>query len=245
MNIIFSPAKKMKEDNDDLEIKGLPFFLDKSKIILDHLRSLSKEELQKAWNCNDKIAQLNYQRIMNMDLTKGLSPAIFSYEGLAYEYLAPGVFEDRMFSYIQKHLYILSAFYGAVRPFDGIVPYRLEMNTKVKINGYDDMYAFWGDDLYKKIRDDSGIIVNLASKEYSKCIEDYISKDDRFINIVFLQKDGSNKGTYAKMARGEMLRYMAEKEIEDPQELMKFDCLKYAYNHALSSDNNYVFCKEQ
>ena len=77
--------------------------------------------------CYDKIAEQNVQRLKTMDLTKNLTPAVLAYEGLAYQYMAPAVFEDGHFEYVQEHLRILSAFYGVLRAMDGVVPYRLEM----------------------------------------------------------------------------------------------------------------------
>ena len=61
---------------------------------------------------------------------------------------------------------------------DGVTPYRLEMQAKALIGTYKDLYDLWGRRLYESVRDDSGIIVNLASKEYSKCIEKYLSDRD-------------------------------------------------------------------
>ena len=49
------------------------------------------------------------------------------------------------------------------------------------------------------------------------------------------------KGTYAKMARGEMVRFIAENNIENPVEIQKFDRLGYSFRSDLSSDSEYVF----
>ena len=49
------------------------------------------------------------------------------------------------------------------------------------------------------------------------------------------------KGTYAKMARGEMVRFMAENRIENPEDIKKFDRLGYSFRSDLSSDAEYVF----
>ena len=171
MRIILSPAKKMNVDTDTLEYQGLPIFLDQTQEILDWLRKQSGTDLQKLWGCNDKIAEQNIKRIKEMDLRKRLTPAILSYEGIAYQYMAPAVFEDSCFDYVQEHLRILSGFYGVLKPMDGVTPYRLEMQAKAAIGGCRDLYEFWGSKLYDEVRDDSGVIINLASKEYSKCIE--------------------------------------------------------------------------
>ena len=54
----------------------------------------SKEELKGIWKCNDKIAEQNFNRLGNMNLYQMLSPAVLSYEGIAFQYMAPSVFED-------------------------------------------------------------------------------------------------------------------------------------------------------
>lgn len=243
MKIILSPAKKMKKD-DDLGFYDLPVFLDKTKEILKCLKSLSKNELKEIWKCNEKIADENIDRLEKMNLEGDLTPAILAYDGIAYKYMAPSVFEDSQFSYIQEHLRMLSAFYGVLKPMDGVRPYRLEMQAKLKVGDYKDLYAYWGDNLYKSIVDESHVIINLASKEYSKCIEKYLNERDRYITITFCELLNGKlvtKGTYAKMARGEMVRYMAENNISDVENIKSFDRLDYVYRDELSSDDEYVF----
>ncbi|WP_022764940.1 peroxide stress protein YaaA [Butyrivibrio sp. XPD2006] len=244
MRIILSPAKKMNVDTDKLECQGLPVFLEQTQEILDWLLLQSHEDLQKLWSCNDSIAEQNFKRIKEMDLGKRLTPAILSYEGIAFQYMAPAVFEDSSFDYVQEHLRILSGFYGVLKPMDGVTPYRLEMQAKAKIGGHKDLYDLWGDRLYREVRDESGVIVNLASKEYSKCIEKYLGAGDHYVTVTFGEMAKGKfvtKGTYAKMARGEMVRFMAERGIEDPKEIRSFDRLGYVYRDDLSSDNEIVF----
>ena len=106
---------------------------------------------------------------------------------------------------------------GILKPMDGVTPYRLEMQAKVGIGDAKNLYEYWGELLYRSVIDDSRIIINLASKEYSKCIEKYLTPQDRYITIVFCELSGDKlvtKGTYAKMARGEMVRFIAENNIE-------------------------------
>lgn len=244
MKIILSPAKKMNIDPDRLPPAGLPDFLFQTEEILAWLRGRSYEELKTLWKCNDKIAQQNAVRLEQMDLRSQLTPAVLAYEGIAYQYMAPSVFEDGHYDYVQEHLRILSAFYGVLRAMDGVTPYRLEMQAKASIGGKKDLYELWGNRLYEAVRDESRVIINLASKEYSKCIEKYLMPEDRYITINFCERFGNKlvtKGTYAKMARGEMVRYMAEHQIEDPKEIQRFDRLGYVYRKELSSDKEYVF----
>ena len=244
MRIILSPAKKMNVDTDKLEYQGLPVFLEQTQEILEWLRKQSFEDLQKLWGCNDKIAEQNYKRIKEMDLSKRLTPAILAYEGIAFQYMAPAVFEDSSFDYVQEHLRILSGFYGVLKPMDGVTPYRLEMQAKAEIGGHKDLYELWGSRLYEEVRDESGVIVNLASKEYSKCIEKYLCAEDHYVTVTFGEMAKGKfvtKGTYAKMARGEMVRFMAEHGIEDPKDIRSFDRLEYEYRDDLSSDTEIVF----
>lgn len=244
MKIILSPAKKMITDTDSIAPVGMPDFLDKTAEILSWMKSLKKEELKAIWKCNDKIARQNFDRLENMDLYHMLTPAILSYEGIAFQYMAPTVFEDGQFEYIQKHLRILSAFYGSLKPLDGVKPYRLEMQAKVTIGNTRNLYDYWGDLLYQSVIDDSRIIINLASKEYSKCIEKYLSPKDTYITITFCELSGEKlvtKGTYAKMARGEMVRFMAERGIENPADIQEFNRLGYRFRENLSSEKEYIF----
>ena len=114
MKIILSPAKKMIVDTDNLAPVELPVYIDKTAEVLNWMKSKSKEELKAVWKCNDKIAEQNFHRLETMDLYRGLTPAVLSYEGIAFQYMAPAVFEDRQLAYVQKHLRILSAFYGVL-----------------------------------------------------------------------------------------------------------------------------------
>ena len=247
MRIILSPAKKMNVNTDDLAPCGLPAFMEQTEEIVRFLQSLTYGEAKKLWACNDRIAEQNYDRLQQMDLYHQLTPAILSYEGIAYQYMAPSVFENGQFAYVQEHLRILSAFYGVVRPMDGVTPYRLEMQAKAKIAGTKDLYDYWGDRLYREVLDDSRVIINLASKEYSRCIEKYLQPKDVYITCVFGEFSGEKivqKGVYAKMARGEMVRFMAENRIGSPEEMKGFDRLGYAFRADLSDERTYIFIKK-
>lgn len=247
MRIIISPAKKMRVDTDSIPWLDLPGFLPKTEEILTVLRTMPPENLKKLWKCNEDIAELNIQRLQTMDLKRGLTPAILAYEGIQYQYMAPGVFSDREFAYVQEHLRILSGFYGMLKPFDGVTPYRLEMQAKLKIGQMKDLYGYWGDALAKQLFPETDCIVNLASKEYSLCVSKYLPSHIRFITCVFgEEKNGKivEKGTMCKMARGEMVRYMAEQQIEDPERIREFDRLGYRFDANYSNYKIFVFLKD-
>ena len=182
-----------------------------------------------------------------MNLREKLTPAILSYDGIAYQYMAPTVFETEMLHYVQEHLRILSGFYGILKPMDGVTAYRLEMQAKLEICGAKNLYAYWGDRLYRELKDSSGIIVNLASKEYAKCIEKYLRPEDRYISCNFYEEARGKlvqKGVYCKMARGEMVRFMAENRIEEPEEIKLFSVMGYRFSKDLSSEKEYIFVRK-
>lgn len=247
MKIIISPAKKMNIDTDSLPVQSEPVFLRDAEKIKNYMQALSYEEAKRLWACNDKIAELNFARFRKMDLKKNLTPAILSYEGIQYQYMAPAVFTEGALSYIQEHLRILSGFYGVLKPLDGIVPYRLEMQAGAKVEGSANLYDFWGGKIYGNVLDGDRTVINLASKEYSRCIEYYLKPDDIFVTCVFGElKEGKiiQKGTLAKMARGEMVRYMAENNVTDLEGLKEFTGLGYQYQKDISKERDYIFLKK-
>ena len=248
MRIIISPAKKMNVDTDSLPVLNLPIFLEQTEELCRELQRKSPEELQKLWKCNDQIAALNVERLRQMDLHRNLTPAVLAYEGIQYQYMAPNVFTSKEYDYIQEHLRILSGFYGVLRPFDGVTPYRLEMQAKLKICEAKDLYSYWDNILAEHIFAETDCIINLASKEYSICVSKYLRPGIRFITCVFgEEKDGKiiEKGTMCKMARGEMVRYMAENQIKRPEEIRDFDRLDYAFDSVRSDESTYVFVKQE
>lgn len=248
MKIIISPAKKMKVNTDTLEVRALPVYLHEAEYLRQYLSELSYEELKSLWKCNDQIAQINYERVQTMNLRMQLTPALLSYEGIQYQYMAPAVLEDGQWEYVQEHVCILSGFYGVVHPLDGVTPYRLEMQTKVNLPNVKNLYEYWGEKIYREVSADTEVIVNLASKEYSKCVEKYLTPEVRYITCVFGEYKGDKvieKGTYAKMARGEMVRFLAERKAERPEKMKSFCRLGYRYSEKESTKDRYVFLKEQ
>lgn len=246
MKIIISPAKKMKVDTDSLPYQNLPIFIEETEKLRDWIRGLSYTEAKKLWACNDKIAEENFERFRDMELSESLTPAILSYDGIQYGYMAPSVFENRQFDYVQENLRILSGFYGVLKPLDGVTPYRLEMQAKVSLADCRNLYEFWGDRLYREVMDESRTVLNLASKEYSRCIEAHLQAGDRFISCIFGEMEKGRivqKGVYAKMARGEMVRYMASRAVLQPEELKNFDWSGYRFREELSSPTEYVFIR--
>ena len=247
MRIIIAPAKKMAEDTDSFAVDGLPVFLEQTGQLKAALQKLSPAELQAVWKCNDAITRLNVERLENMDLYRRLTPAILSYEGIQYRYMAPGVMETAHLDYLREHLRILSGFYGLLRPFDGVTPYRLEMQARLSVDGCRDLYQFWGDRLARQLAAETDFVLNLASKEYSRAVEPHLPKSVQFVTCIFGElKNGKviEKGTLCKMARGQMVRWLAENQITDQAGIRAFDQLGFCFQAELSTENHVVFLKQ-
>lgn len=271
MKIIISPAKKMNICDDSIPWQDMPCFMESTEEILQTLRSRSYQELKQLWCCNEQIAKLNYDRVQHMDLKGRLSPALLSYEGLQYQYMHPAVFTNDQWNYVQNHLCILSGFYGILKPLDGIVPYRLEMQAKLSIGRAENLYQYWGSLLYEALLKQEGreiqkepqkwqqkksqekqanlqpVIINLASKEYSKAIEPYLEKKVQYITCIFgtLTSEGKVKvkATEAKMARGEMVHFLSERQAKVPEVMKEFTGQGFSYDEARSDTQQWIFIK--
>ena len=244
MRIIISPAKKMRVDTDTLPWKDLPCFIEKAEALYRKLQSMSREQLKKLWKCNDAITDQNMERLHTTDLRSCLTPAVLSYEGIQYQYMAPGVFTREEFDYVQEHLRILSGLYGLLRPFDGVTPYRLEMQAKLEFHEAKDLYSYWGRAIAEELCRETDCIVNLASQEYSQCVSRYLDPGTRLITCVFGEENGEKiveKGTLCKMARGEMVRYLAQTQAQTPEALQGFHRLDYVFSPRHSDASRYVF----
>lgn len=248
MRIIISPAKQMRIDTDTFACTQLPVFMEKTEILKAWVSSLSYGQQKRLWACNDKIATQNARRFVHMDLHRNLTPALLAYDGIQYTYMAPAVFEEGQYEYVQEHLRILSGFYGVLKPLDGVVPYRLEMQAKAAVGGYRNLYDFWGDDLYKEVMDSSRVIINLASKEYSRCIKKYLQPKDRYVTCIFGELESGRvlqKGVYAKMARGGMVRFLSGIHAKKPEQMKEFNWSGYSFDEARSTDTEYVFIRTE
>lgn len=245
MQIIISPAKKMLTQNDDFLSQTRPRFEQEATQITEILQSYSKEELKELWRCSDRLVSKNYAILHGPKLS--LQPALFAYVGLQYQALAADLLEERALVYLTKHLKILSGLYGILRPFDGIRPYRLEMQAKLKVGEAKDLYTFWGAKLYQELYQNEQTVINLASKEYAKSIEKYLRPKDTFITCLFgEEKDGKfvQKATKAKIARGQMVRFMAQNNVTESKQLKAFNELGYQFDQTRSTKTCYVFVQQ-
>lgn len=249
MKVIISPAKKMNIDSDTLPARSQPVFSDEASQLAALLHALTPAERQKIWQCSDKLAAENSARLAAFDQSRAQTPAILAYEGLQYQHMAPQVMSRDALVWLDAHLRILSGFYGVLRPFDAVLPYRLEMQAKLAVDGARNLYEFWGDSLSRVLAAETDVIVNLASVEYAKAVVPSADRcGARVLTCLFGTVDARDRlvqrSTAAKAARGTMVRWCAENAIKEPADLQAFDALGYAFDPARSTDDCYVFVQK-
>ena len=266
LQVIISPAKQMRTAQDDFEVPGIPPFAHETarlhRALLDIERNEGSGGLQALWNVSDKLLGpcldtlhefepvLKNDDLDNPALARHLSPAVMSYHGIQYQSMAPEVMDAEQLAWLQSHLWILSGLYGCVRPFHAVEPYRLEMGAKLAVDNVCDLYAFWGDKLARTIAPagSNATIVNLASVEYAKAVLPHLAGDVTTVTCLFGEgvRNGKpiQRSTASKKARGSMVRWMAENNIEDANRLTAFD-VGYHYTPELSSPATLVFLNEQ
>lgn len=149
---------------------------------------------------------------------------------------------------MQEKLRILSGLYGLLKPLDLIQPYRLEMGTKIKVGRKDNLYKFWDNTLANALNnelEDDELLINLASTEYFKALPKKVLKVPMITPVFKDFKNGKYKTimTYAKMARGYMVRYIIENNVNTLEELKGFNVENYRYSEEMSSGNDLVFTR--
>lgn len=242
MRIILSPAKTMRREETILP-QTVPVFSEQAQKLVNTLQSLTPQERKAVWNCSDRLAAQNEERLACMNLHGAVSPALYSYSGIAFTHLSPESLTDAEISYLQERLRILSGLYGILRPLDGIVPYRLEMGAKLETDRGTDLYSFWGSLPAEQLFSNEDTVINLASEEYSRLIRPWVKAPRIMIDVIFAEeKNGKLRivSTAAKMARGQMTRWLAEEQTDDPREMRRFD---YGYRFAAeqSDETHYYF----
>jgi cytoplasmic iron level regulating protein YaaA (DUF328/UPF0246 family) len=215
---------------------------------MSSLSGFRADEIAEKEKIGIKIALDTYEFIQTFQAQSiPQKEAVFAYCGNAYNKLNGKELDEKSLLFLQKHLRILSALYGILRPLDKIKPYRLDMNSKLIA----DLYGYWKNKVTSALVDsleaNDYLLVNLASVEYFKMIDlKALPKQTRIITPVFQQeKNGKlvSNSLYAKQARGLMVRFIAENQMTEPSYLQAFDSEGYFYNPRLSNENDWYFTR--
>ena len=227
MKIIISPAKKLDTSVKVQNSKMNTSFLGESTKLIQTLKGMSMSELKDLMGLSDNLAQLNWQRFQDWDIeNRNTYKALELFNGAVYEGIDAKNFNKSDNDFAQNNLRILSGLYGILKPNDLILPYRLEMGTKLKTIKGNNLYRFWQDKLHQNIGDElnNEVLINLASNEYSKVLKLNKIKSEVITPVFKDYKNGKLKviSFYAKKARGQMINFIIKNKITDPGDLKLF-----------------------
>ncbi|PQJ73836.1 MULTISPECIES: peroxide stress protein YaaA [Polaribacter] len=252
MKIIISPAKSLDfESKVPTSLHTMPRFLEQSAKLNQKLKTLSKNKLADLMSISDDLAALNYER--NQTWQPPFSPenskqAIYAFTGEVFRGIDVNTLPIEKLPLLQENLRILSGLYGILKPLDLMQPYRLEMGTKLKVGTKENLYKFWGDTIANALNEellDDELLINLASSEYFKVINQKVLKVPMITPVFKDFKNGQYKTimTFAKKARGLMVRYIIENNVKTIDELKHFDTENYRFDENMSSKNELVFTR--
>jgi hypothetical protein len=252
MKIIISPAKSLDfETKAATSLHTQPRFLEQSEKLNKKLKTLSKNKLSDLMKISDDLASLNYERNQTWETPFTLEnskQAIYAFTGEVFRGIDVNSLENEKLPLLQERLRIISGLYGLLKPLDLIQPYRLEMGTRLKVGSTENLYKFWDDTVAKSLNEElkeGELLVNLASSEYFKAIPKKILKVPMVTPAFKDFKNGEYKTimTFAKKARGLMVRYIIDNNIKTIEELKGFDINRYRFSEKLSSENDLVFTR--
>jgi cytoplasmic iron level regulating protein YaaA (DUF328/UPF0246 family) len=255
MLTVISPAKTLDFDTPPPRRKtSQPQFLDRSAQLVEEARQLNPDDIRELMGVSENIAELNHRRFMDWTVPFDLDNAkqcIFAFQGDVYTGLDASSLSTGQLNYAQRHLRILSGLYGLLRPLDLIQPYRLEMGLPFANQAGRNLYQFWGSALAEAVnaqlrKSGSELLVNLSSNEYFKALRAGEIQADIITPVFKDSKSGKYKviSFYAKKARGQMARFIIERELDDVAGLKKFRGDGYRYNPAESSARELVFTRD-
>ena len=237
MKILISPAKSLDFENIvETSISSEPIFADQAFKINNTIKNLTAPDLSSLMSISPKLSELNWSR--NQDFQKidtKEKEAIFAFNGDVYDGIDANSINKSNYEKLQNSLRILSGLYGILKPFDKIKAYRLEMGTKISINGSKNLYDFWKENVTNSLIDEineNEIIVNLASNEYFSVIDKSLIPN----TIVTPQfkdfKNGKLKiiSFYAKKARGLMTRFLIDNDIKSLSDIESFNSSGYMFS---------------
>jgi hypothetical protein len=255
MLIIISPAKTLDVDTPTpVEEHTTPRFLNQASRLVEVLKVKDAGELGRLMKIRQKLAKLNVARYAQwcMPFTPGNArQAIFAFQGDVYVGLNAASLDRSDIDFAQARLRILSGLYGLLRPLDLMQAYRLEMGTRLVVNGGKSLYDFWGGSITEALNHDLAghvepTLINLASGEHFRAIRPQ-AFNGKIITPVFREwKNGAYKviGLKDKKARGMMCRYMITRRIEQSEEIKAFREAGYAFSPELSDEHEWVFIRE-
>jgi len=252
MKIIISPAKSLDfETPVKTNLHTQSQFLEDSVKLNKKLKTLSKKKIGEFMSISKDLAALNYERNQNWSLpftTDNAKQAIYAFTGEVFRGIDVATLEEEKLPVLQDRLRILSGLYGLLKPMDLIQAYRLEMGKKLKVGRAENLYKFWGDKIADTLNtelDDDELFVNLASSEYFKAVNQKVLKVPMITPVFKDFKNGQYKTimTFAKKARGLMVRYLIDNNITTIEGLKGFNVDGYGFSEEMSTETELMFTR--
>lgn len=252
MKIIISPAKSLDFENKaTTTLHTQPIFLEDSKKLNKKLKTLSRKKIADFMGVSPALADLNYERNQNWEPPFNLNnakQAVFAFTGEVYRGIDVTTLDAEKLPVLQDKLRILSGLYGLLKPLDLMQPYRLEMGKKLKVGRAENLYKFWGDTLANALNDemdDDELLINLASSEYFKAVPQKALKAPMITPVFKDLKNGQYKTimTFAKKARGLMVRYILDHDVNTLEALKGFNTEGYGFSETMSTETELVFIR--
>ena len=244
MQILISCAKTMATtDTGIVPALSQPLFADVADRLAAQLAALSTEELGRMLRVNARLAAENRRRFLAFH-DAPQQAALAAYTGIVFKRIDPQSFSAEDFAWAQEPLNITSFLPGLPRPLDAIRPSRLEGDAVLPATGEQSLFEFWQerltDVLLERIRQDDGVLVNLASGEMKRLFDwPRVVREVRVITPEFRIREGGRFKTvvvYTKMCRGEMTRRILRERIADPEALHDFGWEGFRFDPAGSRD---------
>ena len=241
MKIILSPSKTQNHERKREEKGRNILYEDKTKELFNYLKSLSKDELKKELDIQGNLLDRTYELYQDHSYEDETIPAIECYNGSSFKQIDLDNYNQEQFSYMQDKLVVISPMYGPLSSDTEIWPYRLEM--RLTPNGIN-LYEYW-QEIMRDYFEDVDLILNLASNEYSKVVED--NYQGKIIDFYFKEEkeDGSLKtmGYYVKHNRGKLLNELIKKQINNVDQIKNIDFDGYKFDEKRSDEQEFKFIK--
>ncbi|MGK0385082.1 MAG: cytoplasmic iron level regulating protein YaaA (DUF328/UPF0246 family) [Bacteroidia bacterium] len=254
MITVISPAKKLDYQSETRTNEfTIPERLDRSEVLINKLQKTSKKSLGELMGLSINLVDLNAARYAQWtpNFEEGETrQAVLAFNGDVYRGMKNAELTEGELKFAQNHLRILSGLYALLRPLDLMKPYRLEMGTKLAINGKKNLYEFWGDEITNRLNtafEQSGnnTLCNLASSEYFKAVNTKKLEGNIITPVFKDMKNGQLKiiAIHAKQARGMMTGHILRNGINNAEDLKGFSDGGYRFTESLSDEKTWVFTR--
>jgi uncharacterized protein len=233
MRVLISPAKTFAETDEPC--LSVPAFIDDATHLASLVRKLDDRTLMEGMRLSPSLLEKTRASFNTFGKTR--SPALMTYDGVAFKAFRKDPLTHQTRVKAQDKLVILSGLYGALRPFDCISPYRLEMKDRTVM----DLDSYWKPKISDYLMDTTGdgVIFNACSAEYS-----HVTKGiPGLVTLRFVDRKTGRAlpSVFQKTMRGLFARRIVDLESDDPEVVKDIRIDGFAYDPDRSDASTWVF----